>query len=185
VMKKALGAIGLATLILVVEGLVNKIRSESFALWIVAMIVLIVVPATVWLILSVKVFPSAPGTTWRDHWMGAALFGIGVELLHLGTVVWISRSFSSKSQTYGALGAALTILFWAYILGRCVTGSASLSAVLWSAAQPSEAPSSANALSPLSPPLVRPSAPLPSTATPPPTPPVFDPPTGPAAGTLG
>jgi uncharacterized BrkB/YihY/UPF0761 family membrane protein len=48
------------------------------------------------------------------------------------TVVWIANSLESKSQTYGALGAALTILLWAYLLGRLITAAAALNTVLWS-----------------------------------------------------
>jgi membrane protein len=62
---------------------------------------------------------------------GAILFGIGVQMLHVVTVVWIARSLESKSETYGALGAALTILLWAYLLGRLITASASLNTVTW------------------------------------------------------
>ena len=62
---------------------------------------------------------------------GALLFGIGVQALHIVTVVWIARSLESKSETYGALGAALTILLWAYLLGRLITASAALNVVLW------------------------------------------------------
>ena len=59
------------------------------------------------------------------------MFGIGVQVWHVLTIVWIARSLESKSETYGALGAALTILLWAYMLGRLVTASAALNAVLW------------------------------------------------------
>ena len=62
---------------------------------------------------------------------GAVLFGVGVQLLHLVTVVWIAKSLESKSETYGALGAALTILLWAYLLGRLITAAASLNTVVW------------------------------------------------------
>jgi len=79
----------------------------------------------------VKLLPSAPGTTWKDLWIGALLMGVGVEVLHVVTIYWIARSLESKSSTYGTLGAALTILLWAYMLGRLVTASASLNAAIW------------------------------------------------------
>jgi membrane protein len=69
---------------------------------------------------------------------GAVLFGIGVQVLHVVTVVWIARSLESKSETYGALGAALTILLWAYLLGRLVTASASLNTVIWRDRSPTQ-----------------------------------------------
>jgi uncharacterized BrkB/YihY/UPF0761 family membrane protein len=137
-MKKALAAIGILTGIMAVELVVNKIHHESILAWVVATSMFVLVPSGLWLYLTLKVFPTAPGVTWRDLWIGAALLGVGIEMLHVLTVVWISRSFSSKSETYGALGAALTILFWAYILGRLVTASASVSAVMWYTNHPPE-----------------------------------------------
>jgi uncharacterized BrkB/YihY/UPF0761 family membrane protein len=131
VTQKALAAIVLSTSLIVVVRLVAAIQHTSVTLWVLSMVLLVIVPAGVWLVLTNKVFPSAPGTDWSDLWPGALLFGIGVQLLHVTTVVWIARSLESKSETYGALGAALTILLWAYLLGRLVTASASLSSVLW------------------------------------------------------
>jgi hypothetical protein len=50
---------------------------------------------------------------------GCAVFvGVGVQLLHFATVYWITDLLASKSETYGAIGAALAILFWAHLLGR-------------------------------------------------------------------
>lgn len=130
-MLKALLAIGLMTLIFVFVRLIAAIQHESIVLWVVAMAATVAVPAAGWLLVTDRVLPSAPGTTWRDLWPGAALFGVGVQGLHLITIVWIARSLESKSETYGALGAALTILLWAYLLGRLVTAAASLNAVIW------------------------------------------------------
>jgi uncharacterized BrkB/YihY/UPF0761 family membrane protein len=130
-MLKALMAIGLMTLVFVFVRLIAAIQHESLALWIVAMAATVAVPAAGWLLVTDRVLPSAPDTTWRDLWPGAALFGVGVQGLHVITIVWIARSLESKSETYGALGAALTILLWAYLLGRLVTAAASLNAVIW------------------------------------------------------
>jgi uncharacterized BrkB/YihY/UPF0761 family membrane protein len=45
--------------------------------------------------------------------------------------VWFARSISHKSDTYGALGAALGILLWAYVLGRFLALSATVNASQW------------------------------------------------------
>ena len=108
-----------------------ELQDVSLALWIASMALLVVVPGSLWLWASTDVFPSAPGTTWRDMLPGAVLVGVGVQMLHVVTVVWIARSLESKSETYGALGAALTILLWAYLLGRLITAAASLNTVVW------------------------------------------------------
>ena len=38
---------------------------------------------------------------------------------------------ASKSETYGALGIAVSVLLWTYVAGRLVTGTALVNATLW------------------------------------------------------
>jgi uncharacterized BrkB/YihY/UPF0761 family membrane protein len=130
-MLQALLAIVAATGLIVLIRLLAALEHVSLVLWIASMALFVVVPGSLWLWLSAGRFPSAPGTTWRDMLPGAVLFGVGVQVLHVVTVVWIARSLESKSETYGALGAALTILLWAYLLGRLITAAASLNTVVW------------------------------------------------------
>jgi uncharacterized BrkB/YihY/UPF0761 family membrane protein len=123
--------IGAFTAMVVLIALLDRLRHGSPALWIVGTVLFVLVPAGVWLLCSIVFFPSETRAGWRDLWPGAFLMGVGLEGLHVATVVWIARSLESKSETYGAIGAALTILLWAYILGRLVTASTSLNAVIW------------------------------------------------------
>jgi uncharacterized BrkB/YihY/UPF0761 family membrane protein len=76
-------------------------------------------------------FPRLEGTSWRDLLPGSLLFGVGVGMLHAATVVWFAPYLQAKSQTYGAIGAAVAILVWAYLLGRVATAAPALNAVLW------------------------------------------------------
>jgi membrane protein len=62
---------------------------------------------------------------------GAAVFAIGFELLHLGTVIWFPHLIQSKSEVYGTIGIALAFLFWAYLIGRVITFGTVLNAALW------------------------------------------------------
>jgi uncharacterized BrkB/YihY/UPF0761 family membrane protein len=75
--------------------------------------------------------PHHPDVTWRDQLPGAVLVALGTEGLGLVTVLWFTRSIESKSETYGAIGAALAMLLWAYFLGRILVSGAMLNAVLW------------------------------------------------------
>jgi uncharacterized BrkB/YihY/UPF0761 family membrane protein len=75
--------------------------------------------------------PHQEGVKWTDQLPGALLVAFGIEVLHLVTVIWFTRSLESKSETYGAIGAALAILLWAYFLGRIIVSGAMLNAVLW------------------------------------------------------
>lgn len=129
--RASLAIIGIVAAGSVLLELVYRIRSLSFVGWLVGLVLYTLIPAVGWLLCSLKVFPTAPGATWRDLWPGAALFGVGVEALHLATVLWFAPSTQSKSQAYGAIGVAITILLWAYMLGRLVTTSAALNAVVW------------------------------------------------------
>jgi uncharacterized BrkB/YihY/UPF0761 family membrane protein len=130
-MVAALGFLGAMTVGLTIVRMIAGLRSISLIMWLLSTILFMALPAGAWLLTMLKLFPSAPGTTWKDLWIGALLMGAGVEVLHVVTVYWIARSLESKSSTYGALGAALTILLWAYMLGRLVTASASLNAAIW------------------------------------------------------
>jgi membrane protein len=68
---------------------------------------------------------------WTKLIPGAILVAVGVEVLQIVTVVWFTRYIENKSETYGAIGAALAILLWAYFLGRIVVSGAMLNAALY------------------------------------------------------
>jgi uncharacterized BrkB/YihY/UPF0761 family membrane protein len=62
---------------------------------------------------------------------GALLMAVGAEVLQLLTTYWIGNLVARKTSTYGAVGIALAVLLWVYILGRIMVGSAGLNAALW------------------------------------------------------
>jgi uncharacterized BrkB/YihY/UPF0761 family membrane protein len=62
---------------------------------------------------------------------GALLMGVGVDVLQLLTTYWIGHLVARKTSTYGAVGVALAVLLWVYILGRIIVASAGLNAALW------------------------------------------------------
>jgi uncharacterized BrkB/YihY/UPF0761 family membrane protein len=61
---------------------------------------------------------------------GAVLVALGTEVLHLLTTYWIGHVVARKSHTYGAIGIALAVLFWVYVLGRVIVASAGVNAAL-------------------------------------------------------
>jgi uncharacterized BrkB/YihY/UPF0761 family membrane protein len=83
----------------------------------------------IWLIASWKL-PHAV-THWKALVPGAILVAIGIQLLQLVTVIYITPRLDSATAAYGALGVALVILLWLYLLGRLVVTSAMLNATLW------------------------------------------------------
>jgi len=68
---------------------------------------------------------------WTALVPGAALFAIGVQLVHLVTVLFIAGKVERASETYGSLGVAFTVLFWLYVVSRVIVASAMLNAALW------------------------------------------------------
>jgi uncharacterized BrkB/YihY/UPF0761 family membrane protein len=129
--KPALMFILIVTAGLVLIRLIVWLRDQSFIAGFTAEILFIAVPTMVWLVISLRFFVHAPSAGWRDLLPGAIFVGVGVQVLHFVTVYWITHLLASKSQTYGAIGGALAILFWAYLLGRVLAASAVVNAAAW------------------------------------------------------
>ena len=68
---------------------------------------------------------------WTALVPGAVLVALGLQLVHLGTVLFIAGKVERASDTYGSLGVAFTILFWLYMISRVIVASAMLNAALW------------------------------------------------------
>ena len=141
----------LAVLVLVVLGtLVSRLQDRMGLLGIAPLLLAGGAVAGFWTVVQYHL-PRAD-VHWTKLIPGSILVGSGVEVLNLVTVVWFSRYIENKSQTYGAIGAALAILLWAYILGRIIVSGAMLNAALYEQEERSTAQSSP-------PPPSRPSAP--------------------------
>ena len=97
---------------------------------IVIRLVLFVTIVVLWIVVS-WLLPRAPETTWRALLPGAVFLAVGAMILQFLTVYFFSRYIEDKTQTYGAIGASLAILLWAYLLGRLVVTSAFLNAERW------------------------------------------------------
>ena len=107
----------------------GHIRQRSPGLGLLGIIVAAVIPFSIALLANVFL-PHQP-SPWPDLVPGAIVMAIGVLALHLVTVYWITHLLEAKSEAYGAIGAALAILFWAYLLGRVLAASAVLNAGAW------------------------------------------------------
>jgi uncharacterized BrkB/YihY/UPF0761 family membrane protein len=94
------------------------------------------VPTAAWLLISMRVLPHADGATWHDLLPGAIVTGLGVEVLHVITVVWIGRQIEARSETYGLLSTALALLLWAFVVGRVLVLSAVVNASRWYRSHP-------------------------------------------------
>ena len=129
---RAVGLLILSVLgALVLAQLVSKLQDRSFPAWVFATSLFMLIPAGLWLVASLRIFPHPPEVGWRDLVPGALLVGVGIEALHIFTVVYIAHSFERKSETYGAIGGSLSLLLWAYVAGRILAASPVINAVVW------------------------------------------------------
>jgi len=124
-----LGLLGLSTVAFAFTALLDNLRNRSFGLGLIGIAVASFIPLVVSLVASVYL-PRQP-TRWPDLIPGAVVLTVGVFGLHLVTVFWIAHEVESKTDTYGAIGAALALLLWSYLLGRLITASAVVNASLW------------------------------------------------------
>ena len=67
---------------------------------------------------------------WRELVPGALLVAVGIQLIHLGTVLFIAGRIERSSETYGSLGVAFTLLFWLFVVSRVIVASAMLNSAL-------------------------------------------------------
>jgi uncharacterized BrkB/YihY/UPF0761 family membrane protein len=125
----------LVTLSLLFSVIVDHLRRASGLGGLGATVLYTVLPCGVWLLLEYAM-PHAAHVSWTDLLPGAIMFGVAALGLHLFTVYWVSHLIKRRSATFGAIGAALALLLWAYVLGRIMTASAVLNASMWARAHP-------------------------------------------------
>jgi uncharacterized BrkB/YihY/UPF0761 family membrane protein len=122
--------VGLALVIMVFAIITDHLRRMVGIAGIALVFVLITGTAfCLWWWVSWKL-PHPPSSR-RALIPGAVFMALGVEVLHLLTTYWIGSLVARRSHAYGAVGIALAVLFWVYILGRIVVGSAGVNATLW------------------------------------------------------
>jgi uncharacterized BrkB/YihY/UPF0761 family membrane protein len=61
---------------------------------------------------------------------GAVLVAVGMQGLHLFTIYYLSDRAERAASLYGAIGAALTVLLWLFIIARLLVAGAVLNAEL-------------------------------------------------------
>ena len=125
-----LALIGLAVAGSAVGAAVNDVRTSSgVAGAVLAVLIITGLSFAGWWWVSWKL-PHAPVSA-RALIPGALLMAVGADVLQLLTTYWIGNLAARKTNTYGAVGIALVVLLWVYILGRIMVGSAGLNAALY------------------------------------------------------
>jgi uncharacterized BrkB/YihY/UPF0761 family membrane protein len=128
--KPTLALIGVVLALAVAVLGLNRLRNALWGVGVVlAIIILTASTFAIWWWVSTH-FPHAAVPAWALI-PGALLMAVGVELLHVFTTYWIAHQLTKRSETYGAVGIALTVLLWTYLLGRLIVASAGLNITLW------------------------------------------------------
>jgi uncharacterized BrkB/YihY/UPF0761 family membrane protein len=85
--------------------------------------------AGLWLLVSLRLpHRNAPVSALLP---GAAIFALGVELLHIAAAYLLEPYLVSKQGTYGALGVAAALLFGLFLFSRLIVAAAVVDATLW------------------------------------------------------
>jgi uncharacterized BrkB/YihY/UPF0761 family membrane protein len=113
----------------VVSGASSAVRAWSTGPGVLATLAALVFYAGLWLLISVRLpHRDAP---WTALIPGAAVFGVGMELLHVVIAYVITPWALAKQGTYGALGVAAALLVGLFLISRVVVAAAVVNATLW------------------------------------------------------
>jgi uncharacterized BrkB/YihY/UPF0761 family membrane protein len=128
-LPSALMLIAAMVAIAAIWGAVGRARADLGAGGTLVALASVVAFAAVWLAVAVRLpHGDAP---WTALLPGAVLVGVGLQVIQLGTVLFIADRVARASETYGPLGTAATILLWLFLISRVIVASAMLNVVLW------------------------------------------------------
>jgi uncharacterized BrkB/YihY/UPF0761 family membrane protein len=124
-----LGVLGLIAAYFTVTLVGTAIRHESPGPGVIANVLIGI--AYVWLaFLALWILPR-PSVPWTAVLPGAITIGLGLQVIHLVNVYFISYRISSSSETYGALGVAASLMLSLFLIGRLFVAGVILNATLW------------------------------------------------------
>jgi uncharacterized BrkB/YihY/UPF0761 family membrane protein len=124
-----LGVLGLIAAFFTVTFIGTAIRHESPGPGLI--VTLLIGVAYVWLaFLGLWVLPR-PSVHWTAVLPGAITIGLGLQVIHLVNVYFISYRISRSSETYGALGVAAALLLSLFLMSRLFVAGVILNATLW------------------------------------------------------
>jgi uncharacterized BrkB/YihY/UPF0761 family membrane protein len=113
----------------VVSAAASAARASSPGLGLLVTLFALVLYAGLWLLISVRL-PHR-----ESHWAalipGALVFGLGIELIQVGIVYFLTPYALAKQGTYGALGVAAALLVALFLVSRLIVASAVVNATLW------------------------------------------------------
>ena len=113
----------------VISALASAARAWSAGPGVLATVLALVPYAGLWLLVTVRL--SHRAAPWTALIPGAAVFAVGLQLLHAFVVYVITPWAIAKEGTYGALGVAAALLVGLFLISRLVVVAAVVNATLW------------------------------------------------------
>ena len=129
-LRAALALIGLITSVIAILGVAAWLRGSEPVFGMVVTLGVVVVLACIWLVVSHRL-PHPADLPVRALVPGAVLFAVGFQLMHLLTVFLLVPQADRAQSVYGAIGVAVVLLLWFFLLARLIASAAVLNAVLW------------------------------------------------------
>lgn len=83
--------------------------------------------------------PRPPDVPARGLLPGAVVIGVGIQVLHLLSVLFLGNELTSASQLYGALGSAAALMVYGYLLARVLIAATTVNRV-WAARETPASP---------------------------------------------
>jgi len=124
-----LGVLGLIAAFFTVTLVGTAIRHESPGPGVIANLLIGI--AYVWFAFVALWILPRPSVHWTAILPGAITIGLGLQVIHLVNVYFISYRISRSSETYGALGVAAALLLSLFLIGRLFVAGVILNATLW------------------------------------------------------
>jgi uncharacterized BrkB/YihY/UPF0761 family membrane protein len=125
----SLRLLGIMLCFAVVSGTASASRAASAAPGVLATLLALGPYAGLWLLVAVRL--PHRDARWPALVPGAAMFAVGIEILHVVIAYAITPWAIAKQGTYGALGAGAALLATLFLISRLVVASAVVNATLW------------------------------------------------------
>ena len=107
----------------------SAVRAWSTPPGLLATLLALVPYAALWVLVTMPLpHRDAP---WTALLPGAAVFALGIEVLHAVVVYVITPWALAKQGTYGALGVAASLLVGLFLISRLMVAAAVVNATLW------------------------------------------------------
>ena len=129
-LQSGLTLIGVVSGLLLAVGVAAGLREEVPLVGLAVTLGTFFILMVAWLVVSWHL-PHPRGLPLRALLPGAVIVGAGVQLLHLATVYILIGQADRAQSTYGAIGVAVTLLLWFFLLARLFVAGAVVNVVLW------------------------------------------------------